>query len=289
LISFLIVNWNGGSVLRQCLESIDKKIRSMPDTQSVTIVVHNGGTGLGSWTTTHPLLRIHINARNRFFAKGTNQSVRLSQGDILFFLNNDVVLDDGCVANLVARLKQNDAAVPCLRYPHGDIQHSVRNLPTASAVLSASIGLDRMSRVFDAWLMHRFDYSIEQRVQQPMFSAVMMTRDTWYAVGELDERYPILFNDVDWFARFRALGKKCIFVPSATAIHIHGMSVNRHPFRKVFVSTVSMYRFLSSRQRFAGLRPLVAAACSYYVRILGEVVRKAHRSKRTVKAGDQSD
>jgi GT2 family glycosyltransferase len=61
-----------------------------------------------------------------------------------------------------------------------------------------------------------------------------MRAGVWREVGELDEQFPLFFNDADWFRRFHAMSKwDCLYGPFHTCYHVHGMSTGRRPFRQV--------------------------------------------------------
>jgi len=72
------------------------------------IVVDNGSSV--DWK--HQLPRfddatVLTNASNRGFAAAANQGAARARGDLLLFLNTDVLLEPGCVVDLVALLREN--------------------------------------------------------------------------------------------------------------------------------------------------------------------------------------
>ncbi|MFO7560893.1 MAG: glycosyltransferase family 2 protein [Desulfobacterales bacterium] len=251
MLSFIIVNWNGGEVFKQCVHSIARNVILIKNPDYEIIVIDNNSHDLDEkWILSIPNLKLFKNKKNVGFAAGTNQGVRASKGDCLYFLNNDIILQQGGLESLIQNLEAErvDAVVPKMLYPDGRQQYSIRGFPTLANLLSATFGLHYLFEKLDTWFMRHMDYEKKQLVEQPMFSALMMRRNTWLQVGEMDEKFPLLFNDVDWFHRFKRLRLKCLFVPEATVSHVHGMSMNRHPFRKVFQSITSMMIYFNKHQ-----------------------------------------
>lgn len=267
MISFLIVNWNGGEIFKNCICSIEKNITQAGIKDYEIVVVDNNSYDLDeSWLLSKNYIRLHKNKSNTGFAAGTNTCVEMSKGSHLFFLNNDVILNEGSLLRLLDNLypHQVNAVVPKMLYPDGRLQYSIRGFPTIANVLFASVGLHLIIKKADTWFLRNFDYKKKQTVEQPMFSALMLKRETWDRVGKMDEKLPLLFNDVDWFHRFHKLKMNCFFIPDATVTHVHGMSVNKHQFKKIFMSVKSMVLYLKKYNNFG----FYGSICLYAVAVI---------------------
>ncbi len=249
MISFCILTWNKPHLLRDCVSSIVKGMAEVNRNDYEVIVVDNGhGTDLVS---TDRTLRQHLtiikNSRNEMYARGTNQSVARSTGDVLVILNDDIQFPAGSIAAALPRVDtlSDEVLSFSLIYPSGSLQASIRNLPTPLRLVMSLSGLDRAFRSRESWLAPGFDYSKESTVEQPMFSALAMRRHVWNRVGELNTSLPLLFNDVEWFHRAKRHGVCVRYVPQPKIIHRHGASVNQKPVSKVFASTKSFYRYVT--------------------------------------------
>lgn len=91
IVSVVIVNYNGASLLRPCLTSVF----AQPYRPIEVIVVDNASTD-GSRELLRrefPGVRLVLNDTNRGFAEATNQGVALASGDRIVLLNNDTVVD----------------------------------------------------------------------------------------------------------------------------------------------------------------------------------------------------
>jgi len=282
-ISFLIVNWNGGEVLKTCINSILVNLGNTNTINYEIIVVDNDSDQFDEYFLKSIIgIRLIKLEKNYGFAYATNISVENSKGDILFILNNDVILDKECLSHLLNEMAATnyDAFVPQMFYPDNSPQKTIRGLPTVLDIFYATVGLNFFTEKHDKLFMHHFDYTKKQIVQQPMFSALLIKRKIWDEVGMLDEQFPLLFNDVDWFFRFEKKGKKCLYVPFAKAVHIHGMSVNKRPFKKVLISTTSMYRYFKKNHKnniFEKFLLIFVCAFSFVTRIIKEFLMLTYR------------
>ncbi len=262
MISFAIVNWKGGRIFEQCLASIAGEVEANHELPCEVVVVDNGSSHEEiRFLYKYPFVRVIRNDRNVGYAIGTNQSLRACSGEYVFLLNNDVILSSGILRGLHEYMVQHatiGVIAPRLLYPDGRLQRSVRGLPTVSDFFYSLFLLDRFSRRSDHWHQRRFDYNTPSFVEQPMFSALLMRAGVWREVGELDEQFPLFFNDADWFRRFHAMGKwNCLYWPFQTCYHVHGMSTSRRRFRKVLESSTAMYRYFKKHDRLNFIQRLL--------------------------------
>lgn len=273
-LSICIVNWEGGEIFNKCLQSITSNCQDIKLTDYEIIIVDNASKKIDTKTIEEtPKVKLYINDSNLLFSKATNQSIEYSKGELILILNNDVILRKKCLRNLLLGIKRNDAVVPQLIYPNKKIQKSVTGLPSIIDVFYTSTGINHLNKKYDNWLLNHFDYTKKQVVSgQPCFSALLLKRKTWEKVGPLDENFPLLWNDTDWFLRFQKKGLKCLYNPQSKVIHIHGMSVNKNKYKKVFISTKYMYKYFKknsvNKNKFQFLILKVICIYTFFIRII---------------------
>jgi N-acetylglucosaminyl-diphospho-decaprenol L-rhamnosyltransferase len=92
-IDIIIVNWNSGLRLRQCLDSMQNGSRAGFDLTRVVVIDNASSYRSASHLDLCELpLEVIRNDVNRGFAAACNQGARLSTADYLLFLNPDVRL-----------------------------------------------------------------------------------------------------------------------------------------------------------------------------------------------------
>ncbi len=244
-ISFLIVNWNGLPVLEECLKSIERTCHDVE--YEVLLSDNKSDDGSVSFVRQNfPQVIIFQNKKNLFFATPTNNMAKNAKGDFFMLLNNDIILKEGAILTLLKTLQESEqigAVVPQLLYPDGTIQPSCRRFPTLFSLTMAGLGLDKIFPQ-KSWKMKDWGHREPRFVKQPMMSAMLIKRDCWSDVGELDaEQFPLYFNDVDWCKRAFSRGWKIKFEPSARAIHLEAWSGKKLGFKQAYFSSKGMYNY----------------------------------------------
>lgn len=228
LLSICLVNWNTWEALRACLQSLARCPVTIAEVE--VIVVDNGSTD-GSATRVQeefPDVRLIANTENRIYAEATNQAMNAATGDFLLLLNPDVAFLPGALDALVEaqqRLPDCGAVAARLTDPDGTTQRSVRGFPDPLPVLYDILLLSKLfphSRTFAAYRMPYFDYDTEQPAPQPMTSCLLISRSAFETVGNMDERFPLYFNDVDWCLRAQQAGVGIWYTPKAVVLHEGG-------------------------------------------------------------------
>lgn len=221
-LSVCIVHWNTRDDLAACLDAL--QAYPHPDGQEVVVVDNASRDGAAQMVRDlYPDVRLIANDANRCYAEGCNQAVDAASGDLLLLLNPDARVTEGALARLVdATDGGTRLSAPRLVWPDGRTQLSVRGFPTPGATLCALCGLDRLAPACDRWKLRRFDYERPGTAPQPMASCWTIPRRAWDAVGPMDPRFPLYFNDVDWARRAADRGWTTAYVPDAVVVHDHG-------------------------------------------------------------------
>lgn len=236
-VSIIIPNWNGGEVIAQCLESI---VYHTTGVQFEVLVVDNGSTDdspqrIQKLADGDPHVRTIFNSENLLFARACNQGFQISRGHFVLVANNDILLRDDAVTTLVQYADDNPSVgvvTPRFVDREDHPQEFVRRLPTALHVLGH---YHPVGRAVDRVLLRRSlqnsyfyrDRSFQEveEIEQPGASFSLFRRDMLKSIGGLfDERFPLLFNDVDLSRRIKNAGWSSRVVPSIRVIHLDGVS-----------------------------------------------------------------
>jgi GT2 family glycosyltransferase len=210
-ISILIVNFNGGEMLRNLLDSIEK---TRGDLIVQTIVVDNASVD-GSAEAAGKIADVILlrNNENIGFARANNQAARAANGEFLFLLNNDTIIRPGAMQGLRQFLRDHAeaaAAGPKLIGGDGKPQRSGRNLPTLPALLNSILFLKWTGIFRGAYRRYRregFDPEKSGPVQQLAAAALMIRRSAFEKIGGFDEGFPFGVEDVDLCRRLRETGE----------------------------------------------------------------------------------
>ena len=241
-VSIIIPNWNGGDVFAECLESI------LVHTRGVTfeIVVVDNGSDDRSVAAAENLaasgqpVRVVQNERNVFFARACNQGLEVSVGDAVLVANNDVALRDDAVTALMRYAKSQPhvgAVTPRFIDPAGQPQEFVRRLPNARRVLAhyhpVGRAIDRFflgGRLHDEYFYCDRSFEGVEEIEQAGASFSLFQRAAIESAGGLfDERFPLIFNDVDLYRRMADTGFASHVLPDVRVVHYGGVASRQMP------------------------------------------------------------
>jgi len=253
-IDIIIVNWNAGPLLRECLEAIVEV--SQTDLVPRTVVVDNASTdgsldGLERITVPVTLVR---NERNRGFAAACNQGAKGSTAQYLLFLNPDTRLSTGALAGSVAfmdRPEHQRIGILGIQLIDGTgcVTPTCARFPTTGRFLSKMLGLDKMlPRLFPPHFMVEWDHRDNRCVDQVIGAFFLIRRSLFESLGGFDERFFVYFEEVDLCVRARALAWHTFYLSNVQAYHRGGGVTDQVKSTRLFYSLRS--RILYAHKHF---------------------------------------
>ncbi|MDJ0869514.1 MAG: glycosyltransferase family 2 protein [Myxococcota bacterium] len=214
-VQIVVVSWNGGAELRECLASL----RRVP-TPGVRLLLVDNGSRDGSPAAARraaPGLDVIENAENRGFAAAANQGLRWAResgADFALLLNPDTVVAPDFLDALLAAARDPQGAG--LWGPKILLRDEPAHLWSAGGALSWWRG-----QVWHRGLreLDRGAWDTPARCDWLTGCALLISRACLEAVGGLDEAFVLYGEDVDLCVRARAAGFACQFVPAARVWH----------------------------------------------------------------------
>ena len=230
-LSIIIVSYNAKGDLERCLASLQA---SPPAADHEVIVVDNASSdGSAAAARGFAGVRVIETGANLGFAAGNNVGIRASSGDNLLLLNGDTIVPAGAIDGLLQALARHpDAAVAGPRLVDGDGRPEV----SFGAMLSP-LAERRQRRLVrgqasgDPTISAEVD-EMTRREQWPDWvsgACLLVRRGDAGAVGLLDERFFMYTEDVDFCAAIRARGRRVLFTPEVTVVHLRGRSAASAP------------------------------------------------------------
>lgn len=228
-LAIVIVAWNARTDLERCLRSLHAAPPSVPHE---VFVVDNGSTdGAPEMVAARfPGARLMRSDENLGFARANNLAIRASTGEFVLLLNPDTVAPPGTIDALVERLEAIPAAAaaaPRIVDGSGRAELSYGPMPTPLGELRQRTLHSLLARRVwpaTAWVERRTRG--ERFVAWATGACLLVRRADAFAVGLLDERYFLYWEDVDFCVRLRAAGRRILFTPAAEIIHLRGRSTS---------------------------------------------------------------
>lgn len=224
LISIIIPNKDHIDDLEKCMNSIYEKSNYH---NFEFAIVENNSTEQETFAFYEKMKREHENVKV-FYYKGefnyskiNNFGVSEAAGDYLLLLNNDTeIINADCLAEMVHYCMREDVGIVGARLYYADdtIQHAGAVIGFGGMAGHTFIGKSRYDIGYFGRIVCAQDYSA-------VTAACLMTKRSVYeAVGGLDEKYQVAFNDIDYCLKVRKFGKLVVYNPYAELYHYESKS-----------------------------------------------------------------
>jgi N-acetylglucosaminyl-diphospho-decaprenol L-rhamnosyltransferase len=247
----VVVNWNTGDYLRECLQSI--VLADGDDAEVTRVTVIDNASADGSAADLDDLdlpLEVVHNDSNVGFAAACNQGAEGSEADYLLFLNPDTRLFPDTLAVVTGFMDSERAARigicgAQVLDPDGGPAISCARFPTLPVLFGKMTGLDLvLPRLFPSHHLTPAETRHSGLVDQVIGAFFLVRRELFTRLGGFDTRYFIYYEEVDFALRALREGFRSYFLKEARILHAENVSSEQ-------VRDVRLYHSLRSRLIYA--------------------------------------
>jgi N-acetylglucosaminyl-diphospho-decaprenol L-rhamnosyltransferase len=232
IASVVIVNWNTGPLLGECLKSLWAHSDSIREVIVVDNASIDGSADVACPNETAPVpVRLVRNDRNVGFAAASNVGIRGSSAPYVFLLNPDTEVKSGAIERLLDAANSDarvGACAPKLLAPDGSVQANAwRTPPAAWHTLVEGFGMWRLLPQplrGELLLGPHWGYTRRRRVGAFSGAAILARRQVFETVGGFDERFHMYGEDGEWCLRASRAGWWLLLEPAAEVVHVGGRS-----------------------------------------------------------------
>ncbi|HEY3285445.1 MAG TPA: glycosyltransferase family 2 protein [Armatimonadota bacterium] len=225
-VSAIVVSHNSRRVLMPCLGSLLDT--GGPVLQEVLLVDNLSDDGCATEALErYPEVRLVTPPERQGYAANVNLGIRNAEGRYVLVANPDLVFCPNSLSLLVRYLQDHPKVGivgPKLVNPDGSLQLSCRRWHTPTALLlrrgpwAARCEKTRPVRHF---MMSDWDHSESAVVDWLLGACLLARREALEAVGPMDSRFFLYFEDVDWCLRMHKAGWHVAYCPEAVVVHHH--------------------------------------------------------------------
>lgn len=213
-VSLCMINYNGEAYLRGSLPAALEQAARFEE----ILLVDNGSTdgSLELVERAFPSVRIVRLGENRGAGAARNAGIRQAKTDLILFLDNDVILLEGCVELLVAALREHP--------------HAIVAAPSVIYARTPDIvqfnGAD--NHLLGLMILGNENVPVAQcdpRIRQTnsvVTACFLLDRSRLVDDEPFDEIYFYQMEDHDFGVRLRGLGNEILAVPEARVLHGEG-------------------------------------------------------------------
>ncbi len=219
-----ILTWNSRGLLKGCLDSIYGN--SPNHSIEVVVVDNNSEDGTKDMLrASYPGVRLIANSHNVGVSPARNQIIREARGRYIIFLDVDTIVESGAIDTLIECMdSESDVAIggPKLVYEDGSLQLSCRPFPSLlNIIIEGTFLRDYFpnSRFVKEYTMEEWDHSEPRDVDWMYGACLILRRESLKDIGDFDERFFYLYEDVDICFRAKKLGMRVRYFPQAVVVH----------------------------------------------------------------------
>jgi GT2 family glycosyltransferase len=224
-VSVVIPTWNQSRLVDKVLQSLKRQTISPAE----IIVVDNGSHDETPLVAESHGAKVIALAANRGFAAAVNKGIQAAQGEWIFIVNNDVELDSRWLELALQAANEEESAI-------------------AGGKLLQANDPERIDGTWDlvaasgcawrcGWNAPDGELWNERRTGQLLsFTAILIHRHVFRAVGLLDESYESYYEDVDFAVRCALAGFTGVYEPKARATHMGSATLGSSARTTYFVS-----------------------------------------------------
>jgi len=231
-ISVIIPTYNGATLLRECLCSLELQAKQ----PSEVIIVDNGSSDNTEQVAKDSRLNVLFVKLpyNEGFSKAVNQGILKSQGELILLLNNDVKLGSDCIKNLLnaTQNKKYGSFAPLIFNQEGTAVQS-------AGLMFSNRGYGNRS--------NNYLYNSESShgdIFAPCGAVALYRRSALEDIGLFNEKFFLFFEDLELGFRLQLRGYRCLLVTSAKAYHIGGATAQNFFLIKVEQSLINSITIL---------------------------------------------
>lgn len=265
VIAVVIVNYRTPELLIACLASLEKERVVFP--KLYAIVVDNASPDNSVSLITNAIekfswqgwVRLVPAEKNGGYAYGNNMGFAsakawLSDIDYFWMLNPDTRALPGSTQGLVNFLQAQPSTIAgcCLQDEDGTKQVSTFNFPGVISEFCSGLGLGVVDRLCKRFKVVRDIPSSIESSDWMAGASLMFTSKTQAKLGNLDERYFLYFEEVDYLLKAQRMGIHCWYIPESKVIHEVGAATGisdvrkRQPRRPAYWFESRRYYFLKN-------------------------------------------
>jgi GT2 family glycosyltransferase len=240
MLDIVIVNWNAGSQLEECVASV---LANGMGCVNRVIVVDNGSTD-GSVAAVEAVSAVEVLrvGENLGFAAACNLGAKQTTSCYLLFLNPDTRVEPESLSVALAFMERpvNSQVGICgiqLRDESGRVSRSCARFPTLGRLVAGALGFDKVAGFLGSGTrMSDWAHDDTRAVDQVMGAFFLIRRKLFESLGGFDEQFFVYFEEVDlsfrtWQRRWRS-----VFLSEVHAFHAGGGTSRQVKAHRLFYS-----------------------------------------------------
>lgn len=254
MIDIVIVNWNSGKMLSNCVYSI---LNGNHDSISKIIIVDNGSEdGSENLQIESNKILLIKNPSNYGFARSCNIGAKHGNCDYVLFLNPDTILEPNAINQTINYMEKDINRMVGISgiqlcYENGNVARHSSRFPSPFSFFMRSFGLHKIFLSLDH-VSTEWNHLDTREVPHVIGAYFFVRSNLFNSLNGFDERFFVYLEDLDFSLRAHKLGFKTHFISTIKSVHIAGGTSRKIKAKRLFYSLRS--RIIYSYKHFNFLK-----------------------------------
>ena len=251
-VAAVVVNWNGGRLLLDCVKSLRTAADILVPYQTQIVVWDNASTdGSLEMLGAHDGLVVYKSDTNLGFGVACNRVIEKLSVKYILLINPDLRLDPYAAVAALSFLEQDKAqnyggCGVALYDSYGNRTKTCARIPSFAQLLFA--GLSERISILPNHRMRDWDHCGTRDVDHVIGACLLLRKDVFTSLNGFDESYPLYLEDLDFSTRLKKRGLKIRYLDVGKTMHIGGGLSRTVLAQRTALSMAA--RVIYSRQHF---------------------------------------
>jgi len=216
LVSIIVLNYNAGELLVNCIQALKKSLH----TNLEIIVVDNisSDNSQEKCKEKFPDIKLIQNNENLGYCGGNNVGIKEAKGEFIIILNPDTIVEDNCISELISAYN---------KFGEGLYQPKIFSLNEENIIQSTGNMLHVFGFGFARDKGNKVVNKIEEieKIGYASGTCLFTSREVINKVGLLDEFLFLYHDDLDLGWRAAQIGINSFYVPKSKIYHVESYSL----------------------------------------------------------------
>ena len=216
LVSIIVLNYNAGELLLNCIDSIKKSTH----TNLEIIVVDNisSDNSQKKCKEKFPDIELIQNDENLGYCEGNNVGIRKAKGKFIIILNPDTIIEPNCISELISAYNKFGEGLYQPKILSLNEENIIQSTGNMLHIFGFGFARDKGNKVID-----RIE-EIEQ-IGYASGTCLFTSREVIDKIGLLDKFLFLYHDDLDFGWRAAQIGINSYYVPKSKIFHVESYAL----------------------------------------------------------------
>tara|TARA_B100000029_G_scaffold513778_1_gene614392 strand:+ start:3527 stop:4561 length:1035 start_codon:yes stop_codon:yes gene_type:complete len=216
LVSIIILNYNAGNLLLNCIESIKKS--NYKNYEIIVVDNISSDDSQNKCKQKFPEIKLIQNNKNFGYCEGNNIGIRSANGDFIMILNPDTIVESNTISELINAYDVHGDALYQPKILSVDDKEIIQSTGNMIHIFGFGFARDKGQKVVEK------KENIE-KINYASGTCLFTSKQVFDKVGLLDNFIFLYHDDLDLGWRASQIGIYSYYVPKAKIFHVESYSL----------------------------------------------------------------